>query len=60
MFASVYVLTFLFRGAGVVAPEASALAVAACASRTLFAAARALARLGCKNPYARTWMVMLP
>ena len=22
--------------------------------------ARALARLGCKNPYARTWMVMLP
>ena len=37
MFASVYVLTFLFRGAGVVAPEASALAVAACASRTLFA-----------------------
>ena len=38
MFASVYVLTFLFRGAGVVAPEASALAVAACASRTLFAA----------------------
>jgi hypothetical protein len=37
VFASVYVLTFLFRGAGVVAPEASALAVAACASRTLFA-----------------------
>ena len=22
--------------------------------------ARALARLGCENPYARTWMVMLP
>ena len=22
--------------------------------------ARALARLGCKNPYARTWIVMLP
>ena len=39
MFASVYVLTFLFRGAGVVAPEASALAVAACARRTLFAEA---------------------
>ena len=37
MFASVYALTFLFRGAGVVATEASALAVAACARRTLFA-----------------------
>ena len=22
--------------------------------------ARALAQLGCENPYARTWMVMLP
>ena len=45
MFASVYVLTFLFRGAGVVAPEASALAVAACASRTLFAACCRLSTL---------------
>ena len=38
MLASVYALTFLLRGAGIAAPEASALADAACARRTLFAA----------------------
>ena len=37
MLASVYALTFLLRGAGIAAPEASALADAACARRTLFA-----------------------
>jgi len=35
--ASVYALTFLLRGAGIAAPEASALVDAACARRTLFA-----------------------
>ena len=37
MLASVYALTFLLRGAGIAAPEASALADAACSRRTLFA-----------------------
>ena len=37
MLAPVYALTFLLRGAGIAAPEASALADAACDRRTLFA-----------------------
>ena len=37
MLAPVYALNFLLRGAGIAAPEASALADAACDRRTLFA-----------------------
>ena len=48
MLASVYALTFLLRGAGIAAPEASALADAACARRTLFG------RLKCERKTLKT------